>query len=116
MSSQKVLSRVCMVLLSVGLLSSSCGTAPGSRCIIIVKEGGKADVKSILMGGSAANAGWRSGNVVAFRETQSRAGGAIGKAGEVYQIDEQNNLQKIGDFDLNLSDNDLLNKYGKDCG
>lgn len=116
MSSRKVLSCVCLVLLSIGLFGGGCRMGPQSKCVIIVKEGGKAEVKSLLLGGSASNAGWRSGNVVLFRETQLVAGGATGKAGEIYQIDDQNKLQKIGDFDLKLSDSELLDKYGKDCG
>ena len=110
-----------MVALGIGLLGSNCNLGPKSKCLIIVKEGGKAEVKSILMGGSASNAGWRSGNVVAFRETRSvpLSGGmseVSGKVGEVYQIADQNKLQKIGEFDLKMSDSELLNKFGKDCG
>lgn len=110
-----------MVALGIGLLGSNCSPGPKSRCLIIVKEGGKAEVKSILMGGSASNAGWRSGNVVAFRETRSvpLSGGlseVYGKMGEVYQIADQSRLQKIGEFDVKMSDSELLSKYGQDCG
>ena len=118
MNTRKLNTLRCVVLVSLGLLSSSCSPGPKSKCLIIVKEGGKAEVKSVLMGGSAANAGWRTGNIVVFRETQSvpSAGGATGKAGEVYEIGNQNELKKIGDFDPKLSDSELLSKYGKDCG
>jgi hypothetical protein len=51
------------------------------------------------------------GRVVLFRETN-----ISGKAGEIYRIEnEQGKLQKIGEFDLKLSDDELLKKYAEGC-
>jgi len=107
------------------LLCISCGKR--YKQIVIVKDWNAYSV--FVMTGSGPPRDqplWEPGRVVAFRDTGPamypvtlRAAGAAanvvqtGEAGKVYRLDKDLRLAPIGTFDLNLSDNQLLDKFGE---
>lgn len=125
MDRQSPTGRFLLVVLVPMLLCFGCGK--GYKQIVIVKDWNAYSV--VVMKGSGPPRDqplWESGRVVAFRTTGPAMfpaplrvpGGSakdvqIGEAGKVYRLDKDLNLKEIGTFDLNLSDDQLLDRYGE---
>lgn len=114
----KLITLTCLVSLTLAWFYTGCG--PKSKCLIII-ENGKANFQGIMLG-EQPKQGWLPGRVVLFRETIDLSSlntqlpsGTIGKAGEVYRIDSQYKLEKIGEFDPKLPNSQLLTKYAEGC-
>lgn len=83
--------------------------------IAIVTEGGSANISGKLSfamdrSGSMRPRTWTPGMVFLFRVNEV-VNGEAGKASEIYQLDENLKLKKIGEFDLKKSDDELTEEY-----
>jgi hypothetical protein len=99
-----------------GSITSGCGGGKGYRQVVIV-NGEKAEVLTHLEGGAPPGQQeiWVSGRIILFRTSTvipSPSGGVTGVAGHVYRVNDGLRLDDLGEFDLNLSNNALLQKYG----
>ena len=79
---------------------------------VIVVNNGEAKLVTMKIGDNGEIPPmWESGWVVLFRTDGKIPGGEAGKAGEAYMIDENKKLQKLGNFDVKKSDQELAKEY-----
>lgn len=103
------------------VLLSNCGKTNTAKSLMVV-ENGQAQILGLSVGKDGSlPALWEPGTVVLFRTTETvkpqpmlkTPAGETGKAGEVYVITDDYKLRKIGDFDLNKSDDEFSKAFVK---
>jgi hypothetical protein len=111
-----------MLLIFILLLTivTSCGEKEKENKKIIIVNSENVVVKSVISNGKVPMFTSQDlsipGTVLAFRATiqlPAPERTLNGQAGHVYQLNEHGELKEIGEFDVNVSDDSLLQKYGK---
>ena len=101
------------LIIAAAVASMLCfaGCGKSSKGVLIVKDG-QVKVRSLSLGEDGRIPQlWEPGMVVLFRTAGKTPAGETGKAGEAYEIDDSNKLHKIGEFDLNKTDEELVKDY-----
>jgi hypothetical protein len=113
MHQTKTLVGLCLAVALLGLVVASCGK--GYKQIVVV-DGGATEFVTLgkLPEGTPQDV-WVPGRVLIFRTDSTVPGspnGAQGKAGRVYRITDQQELEEIGEFPLTMPNDTLAYRYG----
>jgi hypothetical protein len=104
---------VCVAVALLGIVVAGCGK--GYRQVVVI-EGAKAEFITFGPPPKEAQQIWAPGRVLVFRSNSPVPGGpegVTGQTGHVYRVNEQNQLEEIGQFELTIPNDTLAYRYGK---
>lgn len=103
----------CVAIALLGTIVTGCGK--GYRQIVVV-DGGKTETVTIgRVPDGAQEDLWVPDRVVIFRTSSAvpgAPGNTTGTAGRVYRMNDQLELEEIGEFDLSMPNDTLAYRYG----
>jgi len=104
---------VWVAVLLVGIVVAGCGK--GYRQVVVV-DGGNAEFVTFGPPPKEPQQIWAPGRVLVFRTDSPVPGapsGASGKAGHVYRVNDQMELEEVDEFQLTIPNDTLAYRYGK---
>lgn len=103
---------VCLALILLGITLLGCGK--GYRQVVVVDG---ENTQFVTIGPAPQETGdlWAPDRVLLFRTDSTVPGApadAIGKAGWVYRINDELEMEEVGQFDLSIPNDTLAYRYG----
>jgi hypothetical protein len=108
MHGKNALASVCVAVTLLGLVVAGCGK--GYRQVVVI-DGDKAEF--VTFGPQTVLA---PGRVLVFRTDSPVPGapsGATGRAGHVYRVGDNMEMEEVGEFKLTIPNDTLAYRYGK---
>ena len=111
-----------LIALAIGVVATACDQGPKSEGVIIidaVSQDGTVTMKGRMSFELNAQSGrlepnyWKPENLFLFRVPTEKVGGVSAKAGEIYRVDANKGLVKVGTFDGATSNDDLVKRYAR---
>lgn len=113
MRSKATRATVCVGVALLGILLVGCES--GHRQIVVV-EGNNAELVTWGPAPKEPQKVWTSGRTVVFRTDSDFPGiqkKAAGKAGRVYRVNDQLEMEEVGQFALTMPNDTLAYQYGR---
>ena|SRR6186997_863942 len=113
MHGKTALASVCVAVTLLGLVVAGCGK--GYRQVVVI-DGDKAEFVTFGPGPKEPQQVWAPGRVLVFRTDSPVPGapsGATGRAGHVYRVGDNMEMEEVGEFKLTIPNDTLAYRYGK---
>ncbi len=113
MHGKTALASVCVAVTLLGIVVAGCGK--GYRQIVVVNQEG-AEFVTFGPPPKEPQQVWAPGRVIVFRVDSNVPGvpnSPAGKAGHVYRVTDDLQLEEVGEFQLTIPNDTLAYRYGK---